>query len=168
MPTTEPSLGTFGLVDDPSKDIPVIDQPGIPFTIVGYRRVKATSGKWKGKHEPVEFEFHLRPGDNFGAVFRAVVSADGGGAIAIATACRFIRDGLIGEDRERFAEVLAHPDIEFSDDMLAEVTIAMAERYGLRPSTPRSDNAGGSRPGGSTSVPGSGRPRSTSTRRAPR
>lgn len=125
------SLGTFGEVDD--DQLAELDDPPIPFTLVGYQ-VKAEKD---GTHPSTPFVFHVKPTQSFGPLFHTLVQADAKGNIPTAAAVQFIGDALIADDRDEFHRTLRDPDFEFFAEALGQMAEALAERYGMRPTQPR-------------------------------
>jgi hypothetical protein len=157
------SLGTFGEVED-EQELDELGAPPIPFTLVGYETKKGPDGK----HKRREFTFSVRPTAGFGPLFNVLHHVDDNGKIPEQVAARFLYAALIADDQPRFTKTLDDPSVEFRAELLGEFAMRLGERYGLRPTQPRSARRSGPRRTGTTSTAGRSRKASTSKRVTPR
>lgn len=141
---TEQSLGTFGRATP--EQLAELDVPPIPFTLLGYQ----VAADKDGNHPEVEFTFHVKPEMEFGPVFAALSQANIDGSVPIHVGVQFLADAVIAEDNERLMKTLRDPRYKFYAETIGEMVEALSERYGLRPTAPRSVRRAGSRRSGAS------------------
>jgi hypothetical protein len=173
------SLGTFGEVET-DEELADLDLEPIPFTLVGYevKRSKLDTDGFRlddqdaeefdrEGHAKREYTFHVRPTQSFGPTFNVLQQADAKGVIPMTAAVQFIGDALVADDREEWFKTIRDPEVEFQAALLGTIAEALSERYGLRPSAPRSERRGGPRRSSPTSTAESSGRATPSRRRTP-
>lgn len=134
------SAPVFGRLDEPES----LNLKPFTFQLVGYRK-KTTSGV-----EEVTTEFTCSGVRPFGAWLDLLQSsAPGSGITPLTTVVHYIEQSLVDDDeRGRFRETLADPDVFYDSGVLGAVSNWLAETYNERPTLPPTGSPGGRSGGG--------------------
>lgn len=142
-----PTPVVFGRIDKPEQ----LNLEPFDFTLVGYRE------NGNGREE-VPYKFTVSGFAPFYVNLEIVqATAEHNGTLAMDRVIEYVERSLLNdEERERFREALAQPDVFFEGDVLTQIWNWLTEQYNDRPTRPRTARRSGRSGGGRRSTGAAG------------